>query len=43
VLGIGTTALYFAGCYFTCVAPEHKRLLRNWLKNKFSRLRGPDA
>jgi len=42
-LGIGTTALYFAGCYFTCVAPEHKRLLRNWLKKKFSRVPATDA
>jgi O-antigen/teichoic acid export membrane protein len=43
VLGIGTTALYFAGSYLTCVAPEHKQLLRNWLKKKFSRVRATDA
>jgi O-antigen/teichoic acid export membrane protein len=43
VLCIGTTALYFAGCYFTCVAPEHKRLLRNWLEKKFSGVGSTDA
>jgi O-antigen/teichoic acid export membrane protein len=43
VLGISTTGVYFAGCYFTCVAPEHKRLLLKWLGKKFSRVRATDA
>jgi len=43
LLGIGISALYFAGCYFTCVAPEHRQLLRNWLKKKFSRVQTTDA
>jgi O-antigen/teichoic acid export membrane protein len=42
LIGGGTAGLYFAGCYFTSVAPEHKRLLSNWLGKKFSRLQpGP--
>jgi O-antigen/teichoic acid export membrane protein len=39
VIGIANTAVYFGACYLTCVAPEHKRLLRNWLASKAGSLR----
>jgi hypothetical protein len=38
-IGIANTALYFGACYLTCVAPEHKRLLRGWIASKVNRLR----
>jgi O-antigen/teichoic acid export membrane protein len=38
LIGAGTTGLYFVGCYITSVAPEHKRLLHDWLAKKIGRL-----
>jgi O-antigen/teichoic acid export membrane protein len=36
-LGAGIAGLYFGSCYLTCFAPEHKRLLRNWIERRIGR------
>jgi len=41
VLGIAITAIYLIASYFTCVAPEHKRLLRGWLNSTLIRVWKP--
>ena len=38
-IGAVNTALYFGACYATCVAPEHKQLLKSWVAKRTSRLR----
>jgi hypothetical protein len=42
-LGAAITGVYFTACYFTCVAPEHKRLLHEWLSRRLSRFRASAA